>query len=249
MTKSNHRLLVSPANVPLAGLASVVVVIVSLGTAQAGVVGGKLELPAAPERPALQSRGYLDRVDNAYLPIVDVDPTPEMVVVLEGGPSDGTQAPAEIVWELRGDSFSQPLLPIAAGSSVVLRNTSPRPVNVTTVEDETLLKNAVINPRSSKAFRVPAAGKILTVIDTQRSHVRGVVVSMASRYFAVPSTGGAFEIADVPPGKWTVRVWYRTGFLDRIDDVITVGTARTDVKPKIPAGFPIKGGATAAASK
>jgi hypothetical protein len=213
--------------------------------ATAGVVTGKLELPAAPERPAPATKGYLARSENPYLPPQEVDPTPYMVVVLTGGTSEA-KAPAEVVWELRGDSFAQPLLPVRAGSKVVVRNASKRPVTLSTVEDPSVLKNAVINPPASKEIKAPAAGAVLTVVDTERAHVRGSVVGFDAPYFVVPSASGAFEFPDVAPGKWTVRVWYRTGWLERADDTITVGSAKVEVKPKVPSGFPIAGAKAAA---
>ena len=118
------------------------------GPAAAGAVSGKLELPAAPERAAPTTKGYLPRSENPYLPPQEIDPTPQLVVVLVGGPTEA-RSPAEVVWELRGDSFAQPLLPVRTGSSVVLRNASKRPVTLSTVEDPSVLKNAVINPPAS----------------------------------------------------------------------------------------------------
>ncbi len=216
--------------------------------ASAGVVSGKVELPAPPARPAAAPQGYLARTANPYLPPLDVDPTPYMVVVLTGGPVGEARSPAEVVWELRGDSFAQPLLPVKAGTTVVLRNASRQPATLSTVEDPGALKNAVINPPSSKAFKAPAAGSLVNVVDADRPHVRGAVLGLDTPFFVVPSATGAFEIPDVPAGKWTVRIWYRTGWLDRVDDSITVGTSKLDVKPKVPTGFPIKGAAATGAA-
>lgn len=230
------------ATTVLAGLLAVPAV------ASAGVVSGKVELPAPPARPAPAQQGYLARSANPYLPPLEVDPTPYMVVVLTGGPVGDAKSPAEVVWELRGDSFAQPLLPVKAGTSVVLRNASRRPATLSTVEDPSALKNAVINPPSSKAFKAPAAGSLINVVDAERPHLHGAVLGLDTPFFAVPTATGNFEIPDVPAGKWTVRIWYRTGWLDRVDDSITVGSSKLDIKPKVPTGFPIKGAAAAGAA-
>jgi hypothetical protein len=69
---------------------------------------------------------------------------------------------------------------------------------------------------------------------------------MASPFFATPDARGNFEIANVPEGDWTVRVWYDDGWIDRPDDKITVGAKRTEVNPKLPPGLPRKAATPAA---
>ncbi|MEZ4367604.1 MAG: hypothetical protein R2939_15200 [Kofleriaceae bacterium] len=229
----------TPSGAALVGVAAALAALTAADGARAGTVSGKLELPAAPARPPIAHPGYLDRGENPYLPVLPFDPTPQMVIVLEGGPAG--KGPAEASWELRGDAFSQPLLPVTEGTTVVVKNTSRQPVTLTVLEDPTLLKNAVINPPSSKQFKAPATGTVLTVVDPERPHVRARVLVVATPYATVPSSNGTFEITDVPAGKWTVRVWYGDGWLDRPDDTITVGAGKTDVRLQIPAGYPVRG--------
>src|SRR3954463_2080114 len=90
--------------------------------AEAGAVGGKLELPPAPERPPAVTRGFLDRVENPLAPARPVAVTPYMVVALEGAEKPGS--PGEVTWDLVGESFSRPVIGAPVGANVVIKNTS-----------------------------------------------------------------------------------------------------------------------------
>jgi hypothetical protein len=79
------------------------------------------------------------------------------------------------------------------------------------------------------------------VSDKTIPHLDGRLVVLDTPYFAVPSRDGGFEIEDVPPGQYEVRVWYRDGWLERTDETIEV-PAKGDVtvSPKVPAGFKLE---------
>ena len=218
------------------------------GAAHAGTLTGKLELPAAaPPRAPSSHLGYLDRSENPYLPVRGADTTPQMFVELVGGPAAPAGAIPQASWLLQGDSFDKPLLPVAAGTEVVIKNvTKDQAITLAIPTDPDRLPKGPINATGSKSFKVGAAGTSLDVIDPERPYVHGRIVVVESPYFALPDATGKFEIPDVPNGKWTLRVWYRDGFIDRTDDNITVGPAKNNVTVKIPAGYPVKAGVPAA---
>ena len=216
--------------------------------ARAGTVVGKLDLPsAAPPRAASSHVGYLERSENPYLPVRGADTTPQMFVVLVGGPPAPAGAIPQARWLLQGDAFDKPLLPVAAGTEVVIKNvTKDESITLAIPSDPDRLPKGPINATGSKSFKVGAAGTTLDVVDPERPYVHGRIVVAESPYFASPDATGKFEIANVPDGKWTLRVWYRDGYIDRADDNITVGPAKNNVTAKIPAGYPVKAGAPAA---
>ena len=221
-----------------------VVLIALAGESLAGGVTGRLELPAAPERPASASRGFLDRVENPLAPIRPVNVGPYLIVVLEG--EARPQAPGQVPWELGGESFGKPLLVVPAGSEVLITNTSSTPHTLVALEDPKLLPQGPFNTQAPRSFRA-AEPKAYTIVDKDAPHLRGKLLVVATPYFApVEVSGGrletgTFQIADVAEGTYKVRVFYRDGWIDRADDTVTVSAKRNaEVVVKIPAGFPLK---------
>ena len=206
---------------------------VGVGVARAGDVSGRLDLPN-PEPPAPpQYKGFLDRAENATLAPKAYDPNPYLVVVLiPSGPATAA-APTGVRWELVGDSFAKPLLPVRAGAEVTIKNKSKRVVAVGAAEDAALIPAGPINPNGSRAFTPKAAGEF-TIGDPDIPHLRGRLIVIDSPYFALVDAKGGFTIKDVPPGEYKVKVWYMDGWLERPDDSVTQDKkGDATVNPKI----------------
>lgn len=214
-----------------------VIVGVSSGVAVAGPVTGKLDLPPAPERPAVVAKGFLDRVENPLAPVRPAPVTQYLVLVLE---SDGkVESPAQVTWELAGESFARPVVAVPVGAEVVIKNTSKVARTLVAAEDPKLMPKEPVNPTGSKSFR-PTEPKILTIGDTDAPHLKGVVVVVPTKYVAYADAAGRFDFGDVPEGSYKLRVFYRTGWIDRPDESVNVGGKKTEVSVKIPAGYPLK---------
>jgi len=213
------------------------VLAITCGTALAGNVSGKLDLPAPPPPPAPALKGFLDRAENASLPPKAFDPTPYLVVVLvPATPAQGS--PASASWDLVGDSFSRPLLPVTTGAEVTIKNRSKRAASLT-ADAPKLIPAGPINPGGTRPFTAATAG-LVVVTDEDLPHLRGRLVVVDSPYFAVPDRDGKFTIKDVPPGEYKVQIWYLDAWLDRPDDSLTM-PAKGDgsVSPKL-AGYKAK---------
>ncbi len=230
----------SPLVVVASCAAAIVLVVAPASPVAAGTVGGKIDLVGGPPaRTGVRARGFLDRIENPHLPVRPVDPNPSIVIVLEGPGAAAAPAPVAVTWELVGDSFARHVLPVRVGGEVVIRNKGRgAPVLVATGLPDLLAKKP-LNPTAEVHFMAKTAG-VIELIDQATPHLRGRVLVVASPYFAVPDARGGFEIPDVPAGEWTVRVWYDRGWVDRVDDKITVGGKRTEINPKLPSGLPIK---------
>ncbi|MCE9576908.1 MAG: hypothetical protein K8W52_27425 [Deltaproteobacteria bacterium] len=213
----------------------------ALGTAHAGSVVGKLELPPASAPPASRDPAYLDRVENPYLPVKTVDPTPLMVVVLDGGPPQ-TPATTQVTWDLLGASFAHPLLPVMAGTEVVIKNRGKATPALYVVEAPDLLAKGPLNPTGTKALKTKDPG-VLTINDEDSPNLIGRIAVFATGRFAVPDASGAFELKDVPAGSYTVKVFYRDGWIERPNETITVDAkGKLDLKNlHIPTGLPLVG--------
>jgi hypothetical protein len=220
-----------------------VTLLVGSAVAHAGTVTGKLGLPASGP-PPLRDPGFLDRVENPHMPVKPVDPTPLMVVVLEGSGGEAP-APGQVQWNLLGASFERPLLPVAVGAEVVIKNCRACPPASLSVEKEPdLIQKGAINPIGTKSVKTSKPG-VLVVREEELPGLIGRIAVFQSPYFAQPDASGKFEIKDVPAGTYTVKVWYLDHFVERGNETITVeNKGKVEVPAmSIPTGFPAGKGA------
>lgn len=215
-----------------------VCVCLATGGARAGTLVGKLELPAPPPRPEATTHGFLDRAENPLAPLRPYSVTPQLVVELDG--DEKPAAPPQVTWRLLGESFERPVIAVPAGSEVVIRDDSKTAHTLVAKEDPKLLPPGPINPSGTKPFRVTKE-TVYTIGDPDAPHLHGTIIVVNTLYIGYPDESGRFEIADVPPGSYRLRIWYGGKLLDRPDDTVNVSAkGKTDVSPKVPAGYPVK---------
>ncbi|MBX3161319.1 MAG: hypothetical protein KF773_35480 [Deltaproteobacteria bacterium] len=185
--------------------------------AGAGKVTGKLELPAPPERPPSATRGFLDRVENQIADVQKPAVAPFLLVALE---SDGAKAdnPADVTWEIVGDSFGKPIVGVPVGGNLVIVNATRTPRALSAAEDGKLI-DGIVNPNGQKPVKITAA-KVYTITAANAPYLRGKIVGVPSTHFAYVDATGKFEL-DVPDGSYKVRVFYRDGWIER-DETVTV---------------------------
>lgn len=204
------------------------------GVAHAGSLSGKLDLPKAPERPALAVKGFLERVENPLAPVKPVAATQHMVIVLLG--SEVPVSPPQVVIELLGDSFSRKVAAAPAGAEVVIKNVSKAARTLVADEDPKLIPQGPINPTGPKSFRVNDVDKVYTISDKDAPHLRMKLVVVNTQYFAYPDEQGRYEIASLPPGNYKLKIWYGDGWLDRPDDAVDVKEkGKSEFNPKVSA--------------
>ncbi len=208
--------------------------ILGSAAAQAGTLVGKLELPPAPKQPPQATHGFLDRVENPLAPVRDANVTSQLIVVLEGG--DTPVSPPQVNWELVGESFSRPVVAAPTGAEVVIKNVSKQSRTLVAKEDPKLIQGP-LNPTGPKSFRVTEAGKVYTFGDPDAPHLHGKLIVVGTQFIAYPDETGRFDITDVPPGSYKLKVWYQDGWIEGATyDVNVSAKGKTDFNPKIPAG-------------
>ncbi len=208
-------------------------------TALAGTVTGRVELPAAEKRDPSAVRGYLEPVDNAILPVLMFNPTPFLLVALESQQPIDVAAPPQATYELRGESFSRPVLGVVKGQEVVIRNNGLAPRALVAKEDPELLPKGTLNVTGTKSFRVADNDKIYTIVDESVPHLRGCIVSVSTPFHATPDRDGRFSFDDVPAGTYKARVFFRDRWLS-VETTVTVPAGprgKTEVRIPIPAGY------------
>jgi hypothetical protein len=204
------------------------------GSARAGTVIGKLDLPPPPERPASTTHGFVDRVENPLAQVRPYNTTAHMVIVLEG--DEKPVSPPQVNWELVGESFSRAIVAAPAGAEVVIKNLSRTARTLVALEDPKLL-TGIINPTGPKSFRVTEAGKVYTIADKDAPHLKGKLIVVNTQFIGYPEETGRFEVTDIPAGGYKLRIWYRDGWVDGVEQTVTVtAKGRADITVKIPAG-------------
>jgi len=204
--------------------------------AGAGTLVGKLDLPKTlPQPPASTTRGFLDRTENPFAPVRGLDVARQIVIVFEG--DEKPVSPPQVTWELAGESFARPVIAAPAGALVVIHNASKIPRTLVAAENPKLFEPGPINPGAPKSFRAADAGKSYTIHDADTPYLVGRVVVVNTQYAAYPDEAGHFQIDNIPPGAYKVKIWYRDGWLQRTDDTVDVtAKGKTDFNPKVAAG-------------
>jgi hypothetical protein len=209
------------------------IVLVLLPSAvSAGTLVGKLELPAAPERAAAGTKGFLDRVENPLAPVQAQNVPRQMVIVLEGDEKAATLG--QVSWNLLGNSFSRPVIAAPAGAEIVITNVSKTSHTLVAKEDPKLVPPGPINPTGPKSFRATDPGKVYTISDPDAPYLTGKLVVVNTPFIAYPDDTGKFEVNDIPAGTYKLKIWYRDGWLERPDDSVTVGQkGKSEFNPKV----------------
>lgn len=218
----------------LAMLAALAVPTIAGTAATAGTVTGRVELPAgAPHEPSA-IRGYLKPIDNTILPVQSFNPAPFMLVALEAQQPIDVVAPPQVSYELRGESFSKPVIGVVKGQDVVIRNSSLGARSLVVQEDPTIIPKGTLNVTGTRSFRIAEAGKIYTIVDPSVPYLRGCIVSVSSPYHATLDREGRFSFDDVPAGNYKARVFYRDHWLSVEVNVSVPSGPRGKVEVRIP---------------
>lgn len=202
-------------------------------------LSGKLVLAAASKRPSppQKSTGYVQRVPHPLVADKPVeDPFPSMFVVLMGGTPDeaGTKPerrPVDLL--LLGHRFERLVVPVLVDQMVLLKNVSSKTSNkgLTPRIDAPGHKEVFaspgdagspLNPHGERELAVKEPFVPVVLRDREMGHLRTTLVGIPHKYFATPDAEGNFEIADVPAGSWTARVWYDHGWLEGTDTVVEI---------------------------
>jgi hypothetical protein len=216
-----------------------VVVHAAAASVLAGTVTGRVDVPATDGREPSSSRGYLEPVDNAILPIQPFNPMPLMVVVLEPESPVDVVAPPQASYDLKGESFARPVLAVVKGQEVVIRNLSFMPRTLAAKEDDALIPKGTLNVTGSKSFRVAEANKIYTIGDPAVPHLIGRIVSIATPHHSLLDREGRFTLDNVPAGTYKARVFFRDHWLSPETAVTMPGgnRAKVEIRISIPADY------------
>ncbi|HWM84880.1 MAG TPA: hypothetical protein VNO33_03555 [Kofleriaceae bacterium] len=203
--------------------------------ANGGIVIGSIAL-APPERRGpvpVRNQGFVRRVPALKTPRA-VDPLKYIVVVLDGAtPPEEDRQPAgqPVRYTIIGESFEAPILPVVTGSVVEIRNAGRGAPRLYSPGQPDLVPADPIGPRGERKTRkIEPAHRAFELRDRESVHLSGLIVAFPHRYTARVAPDGKFEIRDVAPGIWKVRVWYRDGWAEAAEETVEV-VAKKESKP------------------
>ncbi|MBI4519643.1 MAG: carboxypeptidase regulatory-like domain-containing protein [Gemmatimonadetes bacterium] len=149
----------------------------------------------------------------AYLDLAAQDGAPRRATpaaAAASGAKDSGAASQPLTITNRGCAFDPPVVAAVAGTKLTVRNEDPVFHNV----------RIRLGPRSMANLSLPVRGVqienqraltlpgVLTVKCDAHEWMEGTVRVFDHPYFAVTGADGSFEIAGVPPGKYTLVVWH-----------------------------------------
>ena len=117
----------------------------------------------------------------------------------------------------RNKQFEPHLLVVPVGTTVDFPNADPFFHNVFSMFDGKRFDLGLYEEGTTRSvdFSHPGVCFLFCNIHPEMS---GVVVVVDSPYYAVTNRAGAFTIANVPPGRYTLSVWHERGKPERPDE-------------------------------
>jgi plastocyanin len=131
-----------------------------------------------------------------------------VVVYLEGAQENAAPIPAQM--EQQNRRFSPDLVVIPAGSSVSFPNFDPIFHNVFSLSKPKSFDLGNYPKGQTRMVTFPKPG-IVAVYCHLHPNMTGTIVVTPNPWGARVDAGGQYTLADVPPGKYTVVAWHKTG--------------------------------------
>jgi plastocyanin len=164
-------------------------------------------------------RGRVQLVEKSGRTAVDLT---DVVVYVEGPKLKAP--PAKVTMTMKGKSFTPHVAVVAVGGTVEFPNEDPILHNVFSVSGENRFDlDLYKRPKSgSWTFQHPGVVRVYCNIHPQMS---AVILVRDNPWFTKATQDGAFELADLPAGRYVLRAWHERG--GEAEKEITV-TAKSD---------------------
>jgi plastocyanin len=130
------------------------------------------------------------------------------VVYLESAPAAAFAdvEPQHATMDQRDETFIPHVLAIAAGTTVDFPNSDKTYHNVFSISKAKSFDLGHYAAGRSKSVRFDRPG-IVRVFCEIHSHMSAFILVFSHRYFAVTGADGRYQIARVPPGRYTLNAW------------------------------------------
>jgi hypothetical protein len=202
-----------------------------LAADERGTLSGVVRLAGpAPARPALPVFKYPEvcgqSVPDERLVVGPGGGVRYAVVTVEGVRDGATpERDAVHVLDNRGCRFEPHVQVAEVGQWLQIRNGDPILHNADArLANETLF-NLALPPGREVRRPLARAGRIAVTCDVRHTWMSAYVVVADHPYHSVTDAYGAYEIRDLPPGRYTMRVWHEE--LGTLDQEVRIEAGRT----------------------
>src|SRR5580765_352843 len=171
-----------------------------------GSIAGHVTLTSRIKGRALPSTAYPTRAVGAH----DPSALPEIknvVVYLKDVAFRGALPASTVELRQEHETFIPHVLAVTKGSAVDFPNDDPIFHNVFSLSSAATFDLRRYPRGQSRSQQFPKAG-LVKVYCNIHSHMSATILVMDNPYFAIPALDGGFELANVPPGEYTVVGWH-----------------------------------------
>ena len=186
------------------GIAALVASTASAGSLKGTVVAAK----DTAEPMAEYFQGFWPR-QALSVRATPYDPRSQIAIVLEG---DADVPASKAAMEVTGERLWPPVVPVVAGGDFELKNSARKQLNFTTVGSD-VMKNVLIPKGGTLKATFPTVG-VFPITVAGKPHMRAIVVVVAAKLYT-RLDAGAFKFDNLPDGKYTLKLFYRDGWLAR----------------------------------
>jgi plastocyanin len=134
----------------------------------------------------------------------------DAVIFIEKVPGKTFAAPKEHPrMDQKNMTFIPHVMPVLAGTTVDFLNSDDVLHNVFSPDKCAEKFNLGSWPKGqTKSYTFKDAGCNVTLLCNVHPEMEGYVVVLENPYFAVSAKDGSYAIKDVPPGKYTLKIWH-----------------------------------------
>mgnify|MGYP001553124024 FL=1 len=194
----------------------------------------------------------MPRAKNPVRPPDGLNPLPQVVIVLSGGPVDESdKKPRSSRYNIIGENFASEILPVVVGGKVEIKNMGLKAPRLYSTFADDVVPSDPINKKGVRVTKaITEKHTPIDIRDHESVHFLAHIVAFEHAYFAVPDHSGKFEITGVPAGNWKVKVWYRDGWVTNLPKIsVSVSGKRAPKAIKVALPAKLKTTATKAAKK
>jgi len=205
----------------------------------AAPINGILQLPSKFKAGSRHKvRGFCEKQGNEVLRVLPplMDPRTEMVVALVGSglSRKGKPSPVLLMTDAR---FKSPVVAVGPGEKVIFRNSDS---TVHILEPAAVAKGGqkLMAPlriqsgnETTHAFAKDGVYKIRC---SEVPHMQATVIVQAGALFQIPDATGSFRFSDVPPGAYSLRIWYRGKWVIKQSLKVKRGKGKLSMKVQLP---------------
>jgi hypothetical protein len=156
--------------------------------------------------------------------IISKDGLENVVITLTGIKSKGK--PTSLVIDQKKCRYEPHVLAMHKDSELKIRTSDPINHNIHTYAFDNDPINLMFTPGQENTYRFDSPEVIKIECDLH-SWMTSWLVVVDNAHFAISKEGGAFEIADVPPGTYTVNAWHEV--FGNKTETVTVGDGASEI--------------------